>query len=331
MDLPSKAIVDVLMYLMPGFITAALMYALTPAPRPIPFERVIQALIFTIIIQVAVTATKYGLVWAGKRAAPWGPWTDGVALVWSVGLAFALGLFVVWVANSDRIHGVLRKLRITHQTSYSSEWYGQFCRHQGYVVLHLTGNRRLLGWAEEWPSTPDVGHFVVASAQWLVTENGENKVIELAGVHRILIKAQDVEMVEMMRPLTEEETHGRSEGTNAAAAAAESGPNRQGRNVQPTATVPAGATATTPAQEVREESTNGRQQSVEATRAIAQSGTIDGRREGRDPATAPTASSESSAGAAAEEVILRTPRISSEGKWQILKRQRRHHSRGSIG
>jgi hypothetical protein len=172
-NLPSKTIVDVMTYLLPGFITAALPYALTPAPRPIPFERVVQALIFTIIIQVGVSAKKYGLLWAGRRPTPWGPWTDGIALGWSVGFAFALGLFLVWAANSDRIHSVRRKLRITHQTSYASEWYGAFCRHQGYVVLHLTGNRRLLGWAEEWPSTPDVGHFMLASAQWLLEENGE--------------------------------------------------------------------------------------------------------------------------------------------------------------
>ena len=256
MDLPSKAIVDVMMYLLPGFITAALVYTLTPAPRPIPFERVIQALIFTMIIHVGVSVTRFVLLWAGTHARQWGPWTDGVALGWSVVLAFALGLFVAWTANSDRIHGALRKLRITHQTSYTSEWYGAFCRHQGYVVLHLTGNRRMLGWAEEWPSTPDVGHFVIASAQWLLEENGANKVVDLPTVHRILIKAQDVEMVEMMRPLTEKKTNGRSQGTHTTATATRA--EGQGYDTRPTATVSAAATTAATAEELTEGHTNGR-------------------------------------------------------------------------
>lgn len=273
MDLPSKTIVDVLTFLLPGFITAELLYALTPAPRRIPFERVIQALIFTLIIQVIVAATRFGFLWAGRQATPWGPWTDTVALGWSVGFAFALGLFLVWAANSDRIHRVLRELRITHQTSYSSEWYGQFCRHEGYVVLHLTGNRRLLGWPEEWPSTPDVGHFAMASAQWLEEENGENKIVDLAGVRRILIKAQDVEMVELMEAITEvaslERAHGRSESTDAPAAAANAGADRQGRVTRPAAAVPAAATATAAGKEIAEENANGRQQSADSAAACA--------------------------------------------------------------
>lgn len=275
MDLPTKAVVEVLTFLLPGFITAALLYALTPAPRPIPFERVIQALIFTMIIQLMVSATRVGLLSAAKRTGPWGSWTDGAALGWSVGFAFALGLFLVWAANSDRIHSVLRKLRITHQTSYASEWYGQFCRHQGYVVLHLTGNRRLLGWAEEWPSTPNVGHFAVASAQWLLEENGENKIVDLAGVHRILIKAQDVEMVEMMRPLTEEEIHGRSEGANAATAAAEARADRQGSHTRPAAAIPAGSPTTAATKEAVAEDNNGRQESADAATTCAAAGKAD--------------------------------------------------------
>jgi hypothetical protein len=259
MDVPTKAVVDVLTFLLPGFITAALLYALTPAPRPIPFERTIQALIFTIIIRLFVAVTRYGLFWAGKRVTIWGNWTDTVALGWSVAFAFALGLFLVWASNSDRIHDVLRRLRITHQTSYASEWYGAFCRHQGYVVLHVTGNRRLLGWAEEWPSTPNVGHFVMASAQWLVDDNGENKIVDLTGVHRILIRAQDVEIVEMMRPRTEEEVRGRSESPDTATAGPRAGVDRQGSDARPAAAVPAGSAAATATQEAIEEKANGRQ------------------------------------------------------------------------
>jgi hypothetical protein len=45
MDLPNTALIDVLTYLLPGFVAAAAVYVLTPAIRPAPFERVVQALI----------------------------------------------------------------------------------------------------------------------------------------------------------------------------------------------------------------------------------------------------------------------------------------------
>ena len=108
MDVPTEAVVGILTYLLPGFITAALVYALTPAPRPIPFERVVQALIFTILVQVAVTGLGSALRWVGSHWLSLGPWTDYARLSWSVILAWLLGLFLTWAANTDRIHGLLR-------------------------------------------------------------------------------------------------------------------------------------------------------------------------------------------------------------------------------
>src|SRR5438876_3400762 len=128
MDIPSKAVIDVLAYLLPGFVTAAIVYNLTPAPRPIPFERVVQALIFTIVVQVFVVAAKAGLLWAGTHVTVVGLWTKDLQLVWSVVLAVILGLVVTYVANTDRLHAALRRLGITQQTSYSSEWYGALCQ-----------------------------------------------------------------------------------------------------------------------------------------------------------------------------------------------------------
>jgi hypothetical protein len=217
MEFPGQDVIAVLTYLLPGFITAAVVYSLTPAPRPIPFERVVQALIFTMLVQVCVVGIGFALREAGSVVSV-GAWTDNVRLAWSVLVAGALGLAVAWAANTDRLHAVLRALRVTCQTSFSSEWYGAFSRNKGYVVLHLTGQRRLYGWPEEWPSTPGTGHFVMAQAEWL----SEEARTELSGVKRILVKAEDVEMVEMMevRESPQEKQDGRSQTTNTAAATA---------------------------------------------------------------------------------------------------------------
>jgi hypothetical protein len=219
MDVPSKAIIDVLTYLLPGFVASALVYILTSAARPIPFERVVQALIYTLLIQALLVVIRVSLTAIGSHCCPLGVWTTDVALIWSVALAILVGVSSAWADNTDCIHSLLRRVGITHQTSFPSEWYGAFAQNAGYVVLHLNGERRLYGWAEEWPSSPERGHFVIAQGEWL-TESGS---VDLAAVQRILVKAVDVEMVEMMvsKNPKEENDNGRSKGANATASGAE--------------------------------------------------------------------------------------------------------------
>lgn len=199
MDFPDGGVVEVLAFLLPGFVAAAVYYALTPAPRPIPFERVVQALIFTMVIQASLFSVEAAFVFFGTIIPPIGPWNAEVRITWSIVIAGALGLLLAWTTNRDRIHVLLRKLGVTDQTSFSSEWYGALCRNQGYVVLHLKGNRRLYGWPEEWPSVADQGHFVMARAEWLI----DRERVELTGVDRIVIRADEVEMVELMSVKTD--------------------------------------------------------------------------------------------------------------------------------
>lgn len=221
MDLPSKAIVDVLSFLLPGFITAAVYYTLTPSPRPIPFERVVQALIFTMFVQVVVFFWRGVLFWLGDLTRPLGAWTTESQLTWSVIAALGLGVGLAWTTNRDKLHTLLRKLRITHQTSFPSEWYGALSQNKGYTILHLKGSRRLYGWPVEWPSVADKGHFVMAQAEWIADDNSR---IPLPDAKRIVVRADEVEMVELMNaeePAPKPESHdGRSQGTDTTTAPA---------------------------------------------------------------------------------------------------------------
>jgi Family of unknown function (DUF6338) len=211
-DDASKAVLEVLIYLLPGLVSAAIVYVLTPAVRPIPFERLVQALIYTIVVQALVVLVRGMLHAIGTACCSLGTWTSDVALVWSVVLAVVVGLLSTWADNTDCVHRLLRHAGITFQTSFPSEWFGAFSQNEGYVVLHLKGERRLYGWAEEWPSSPATGHFVVTQAEWLTTDGR----VELDGVQRILVRAEDVEMVEMMKKaeLSTETSDGRSQGTD---------------------------------------------------------------------------------------------------------------------
>jgi len=195
METISKDLISFFQFLLPGFISAWVFYAFTSYPRPSQFERVVQALIFTVLIKAMVYMVEALLIFAG-RFYVLGIWSEASQLIWSILCALLLGLTVSYFANNDRFHALFRTLGVTRQTSYASEWFGVFLNNVTYIVLYLQDERRLYGWPLEWPSDPGNGHFLISEASWL----GENdQEIPLAGVQGVLMDVRQVKWVEFMR------------------------------------------------------------------------------------------------------------------------------------
>ena len=188
----SSEAVSVLSFLLPGFVAATVFHSLTSYPKAKEFDRVVQALIFTIIVQAIVQGIQ-GMARLVKSEISW---IAEFEILVSVCIAVAVAIVVVYLSNHDTLHGLLRRLGVTKENAYPSEWYSTFYRNSDcYVILHLQGQRRLYGWPEEWPSLPDQGHFRIAEGEWLV----EDKRILAEGVVAIVIPAKEVEMVEFIR------------------------------------------------------------------------------------------------------------------------------------
>lgn len=191
MGLASSETVSILMFLLPGFMAAAVFYWLTSHPKPGAFERIVQALIFTILVQAIVKilfVAMEGMSWAFSK-------DEAGQLVFSTLVAIGLGFLSVYALNKDIPHRFLRRIGITRENSYPSQWYSAFDRHAGcYLVLHLKGERRLYGWPTEWPSRPDEGHFLIEEVEWL---DGDERT-PAEGVVGMLVHVSEVEMVEFL-------------------------------------------------------------------------------------------------------------------------------------
>lgn len=197
-------LISLLRYLLPGFLSAWVFYGFTSFQKPSQFERIIQALIFTLIVQVLVSIIRWlltyiGGYWSGDN------WTADTELGFSVALAAVLGFLFAFFANNDYFHKFVRRLGVSQETSYPSEWFGEFKNRVTYVVLHLDDEKRLYGWPREWPSSPEKGHFSIEQASWVTDESEE---IQLTGVQSILIPVSDVKMIEFMER-TWESTNGK--------------------------------------------------------------------------------------------------------------------------
>ena len=194
----SGEVVGVLTFLLPGFVAAGIFYSLTSHPKPSAFDRTVLALIFTAIAQSITELIPLPNNVADSGTQAFKDWEPALSVL----VAIVLGLGASCFSNSDALHKILRGLRITRETSFPSEWYSTFARYgeRCFLVLHLQGERRLYGFAEEWPSNPKEGHFRISDAEWLIDEDNR---IPAKGVEAILIPATEVTMMEFLPVATD--------------------------------------------------------------------------------------------------------------------------------
>jgi hypothetical protein len=196
----SKDILALLTQLMPGFLTAWVVYGLTTYTKPSQFERIVQALIYSFIISTLVALLRPLLLFAGRYVCL-GTWDHSSEAIASAFIAILLGLLLSFFMTNDAFFSYARRLGLTSRTPFPSEWYGAFAaRPPRYVVLHLDGGRRITGYPMEWPTEPTSGHFKLTDAAWL---DDENKETPLDTNDSILVAANQVEMVEFLKNIEE--------------------------------------------------------------------------------------------------------------------------------
>ncbi|MDW2775217.1 DUF6338 family protein [Pseudomonas sp. BEA3.1] len=192
MDDLVKEVIPLLQYLIPGFLTAWIFYSFTAFKRPDTFGQIVQALIFTFVIQMIVGLIESLALWYGAHIYSLGKWTTSTKSLWSGVVALGLGWLSCYLACSDKLHKWLRDKKITKKTSHPSEWYGAFTEFPRFVVLHLADERRIYGWPLHWPTEPKEGQFVLQDPSWLNDDGTET----LMGAELFTIDASRVQWVE---------------------------------------------------------------------------------------------------------------------------------------
>jgi Family of unknown function (DUF6338) len=191
----SKDVLSLLTQLMPGFLTAWVVYGLTTYTKPPQFERVVQALIYSFLVNGIVAVLEAAFLVIGKKTS-FGIWDKSSEVISSAAVALLLGVLLSYYMRNDSFFKLARRLKLTSRTPFPSEWYGAFAVEPRYLVLHLTGGRRISGYPVDWPTEPTIGHFRLTDAAWIDDENNETP---LNADESILIEAKQVEMVELLK------------------------------------------------------------------------------------------------------------------------------------
>lgn len=197
MDWVSGELVYLLVFLLPGFLTAAIFHSLTSHRKPEPFERVVSALIFTILIQFTTLIVRYSISMIIEL--PELLFDVPVNIFFAVPISIILGLVFSYLSNHDILHKCLRLrwLRITEETSYPSEWDPMFLRYgsEAAIMLYLKQDYNLYGKLEEYPSDPKSGYFILREAEW-ITNEGKTIPLEIdSDAVSVLVPATEVKMV----------------------------------------------------------------------------------------------------------------------------------------
>lgn len=190
----SKETVALLSYLLPGFLVAWMFYAFTSHAKPAQSERVIQALIFTLLVAVLVVLERIVLQFLGR----WYVlriWDSDAELIASVVTSLLLGLLIVHFTNKDTVHALLRGLKLSQRSASPSEWCTVFGARQQFIVIHFKDDRRLYGWPLVWPSDPDKGHMFITNASWV---HGE-AALELPETEGVLVDIKEVGHIEFAK------------------------------------------------------------------------------------------------------------------------------------
>jgi len=193
-ELISEDLLSLITLLFPGFLAAWIFYGLTSHTKPSQFERTVQALVFTFIVQILIPVAEWILLFTGNFFTL-GPWDSTSESITSVFIATALGLLLAYFTNNDGFHKVLRKYGFTTRTSHPSEWFYIFSEKVTFVILNLKDGRRLYGWPKEWPIEHGKGQFYIMMPSWIL-ENGEQ--LDLPELDGILVGAEDVQWVEFV-------------------------------------------------------------------------------------------------------------------------------------
>ncbi|HEX2253601.1 MAG TPA: DUF6338 family protein [Thermoanaerobaculia bacterium] len=194
MDFTFEAL-SILVVLLPGFLSSALLDHVVVRRGRDNVQRVVEALVFSFVIYAVLLIVLGPPVHplpmtAGELARfPLSRVFVGGSLLLSILLPSLLGLLI----TTDWHMKLLRRLRVTNKTSRETTWLDVFSEQQRYVIVNLSGNRRVFGWPMYFSSNRDEGLLYLYDPAW-VNDDGTYTALDLHGL--FLVEPDTIESIE---------------------------------------------------------------------------------------------------------------------------------------
>lgn len=190
--------INLLVLLVPGFISSGIYSLLSRKTDTNTFNRVMESLVFAFFIYIAIhasyswepllQATKSGQSVVYR-------FSDDRFLIFLT-LIFTLVFPLIWgtIVYRDWHMKLLRWAKLTERTSRDTAWDDVFIRERRFITLHLVDGRRITGWPLYYSNNKDQGFIFISKAKWI---DDENQYVE-TGSFGILISREKIELTEFM-------------------------------------------------------------------------------------------------------------------------------------
>lgn len=176
----------VLLILLPGFLCARIVRSLCIKPQQTELDKIIEALIYSLLIYVAFSVFVGSIPVALRVESNGGAQRYLVearkahlVILLAFAVLFAIGLSAI--TNNDLFGRLLRKLRITQRTARGFVWGDTFQQLGGHALIELSDGRNIIGWIHFYPDTSEEGTLFLEDAAW-VNSNGTRTRIQGPGI-----------------------------------------------------------------------------------------------------------------------------------------------------
>jgi len=193
----SLEVLTTLTFLIPGFLSSAILGALVVRREKDPLGRVVEALIFSLSYYVLVTAiTRDSPVFLRVEG-------TGNEKIYSINFNPKFTILLVLIAliaplmlslflNNSWHMRLLRFLRITERSSRDTVWLDVFTEQKRYITINLVDGRRVWGWPNYYSDNRDEGMIYLYDAAWIV----DNEYQEVPGHGLFLVRKDQIDNIE---------------------------------------------------------------------------------------------------------------------------------------
>jgi len=118
-------LIGLLWFLLPGFISAGLFRSLISNPKPSGFDSVSQVFVFTVIVQV-IGWLIFSFVIETENNSNFSTENHAIVVFVHLLISIVVGILSSLIWNKDWLFKLLRKTKVTEQSSYHSAQYSAF-------------------------------------------------------------------------------------------------------------------------------------------------------------------------------------------------------------
>lgn len=189
---------QLLLFLIPGFISATILNALVVRRDKKELESIVEALIFSMFIYTlhsAISGQSPVTIDQTEATISYSYSYESWSLLWLIVLSVLTPLGLSFLITNDWHMKLARRLRISKRTARSSVWFDVFYDIKRSVIINLENGRRIFGWPLYYSDEPEKPYIFLHKPAWI--EGEEFIDLDVEGI--LITPEQKIESIEFLQ------------------------------------------------------------------------------------------------------------------------------------